>query len=519
MTSGASARSHLSQVPQREILSALRCRVLANPRLHCGSASTSRAPLDRVRLTPEAAWGSLAALPEEGKKLDLSQSPDFAVVPGTALSNMTSPGRIPSQGGRMRRSEQGQGRRAAPGVRCKVEQRPAQRRSIGDQVAAAAQFSILQPHLREDIRSSVAVGIDGEASFGCPPRPLSVFRHSIRDALLVDESRLELLLRGVEADGSSKDLAAVRVKQYVGGVRLAVSRVVAALQGSLAELLAVGPCTQLLRDLVRQGRIPPLARLYFGDAVLAPRLRGSATAKAADLHVLVPEPCTGSMTLVGVGEVKSYLCSQTRIRAQLDKHLARLKRGHVSLPGSGGPPRTMCAVRATRHPLRISVLPGSWHLSRHYEIAPGRESTWLAVSPPHPQDSVSFVHQGLDEWRIVLRWSHEALASSAFEILHWYLGRLGEAVYTEPGASPWPDLSPEKAGRHAVVMMLYYALLQSLDPVTEAQLAKLYNVLGFGYALGAHFRGPEGRVKMLWSADLDEILRDGRTRDGSRIVP
>jgi len=389
---------------------------------------------------------------------------------------------------------------------------------IAAQAASTVQFGILEPRLRKDIRSSIAAGINAGAAFGCAARPLSVFRHAVLDALSVDETRLGFLLRGVEADGSSTELTADRVEQYVAAVRLAVSRVVAALQGVLAELLAVGPCTALLQDLQQKGWVSPSARLYFGDTVLVPRLNGS-DAKAADLHILVEDPNTGSMEAVGVGEVKSYPCSRTRLQEQLAKHLARLKQGNLSLAETAARTRRSCPVRTIAEPLRISVLPSSWHLSRHYRIVRGRDRSWILEPSHHPEDSASLVHQDSNEWRIVLGWSHEALAASAFDMLHWYLGCLGSVIYSQPGASPWPDLSPEEAGRHAAVMMLYYALLQALAPRTEAQLIKLYNVLGFGYALGAHFRAADGKLEMLWCADLDEILRGGCTRDGSRIAP
>ena len=382
----------------------------------------------------------------------------------------------------------------------------------------AVRFGVLEPRLAKDIRRSIATGIHAGANFGCAASPLSVLRRWILDALAVDGTRLELLLRGVEADGSSSEANAGRVEQYVAAVRMAVSRLVAAVQGALAELLAIGPCVELLQDLQRRGLVNPSARLYFGDTILVPRLNGTV-AKSADLHVLVDESSTGSMEVVGVGEVKSYPCSRPRLRKQLRKHLARLEQGCLSLAESQAQTRGTRIARVAPEPLEISVIPSSWHLSRHYRFVREGDRSWILESSLRPDDSASLLKEDAGGWRMVLGWSHEALAASAFDILHWYLSHLGFVIYSQSGASPWPDLTPDEAGRHAVVMMLYYALLQRLSPRAEAQLTKLYNVLGFGYALGAHFRDTDGKLKMLWSADLDEIRRNGRTRNGSRIVP
>jgi hypothetical protein len=55
------------------------------------------------------------------------------------------------------------------------------------------------------------------------------------------------------------------------------------------------------------------------------------------------------------------------------------------------------------------------------------------------------------------------------------------------------------------------------DRETLTQATKLYNVFGFGFALGSSFRGADGRPSMLWPADLDEILENGKTSAGGYI--
>jgi hypothetical protein len=145
------------------------------------------------------------------------------------------------------------------------------------------------------------------------------------------------------------------------------------------------------------------------------------------------------------------------------------------------------------------------------------ENRVLHITPPRPEDTAALVTQEAGEWRIVLRWSREALASAAFDILLWCLGRVGERVFKDI-PSPWPSMSPAEAGQNAVKAMLYAALGRPVDDETQAQAIKLYNVLGFGYALGAHFRDRNHKPAILFPQDLDEILRDGQTAHGSYLV-
>jgi hypothetical protein len=132
------------------------------------------------------------------------------------------------------------------------------------------------------------------------------------------------------------------------------------------------------------------------------------------------------------------------------------------------------------------------------------------------KDSDQVVQTGPDEWRITLRWSREALAAVAYEMTFWYMEKVGEILYADERPKEWEEMSPAEAGRNAAKMMLYYALLRCQGTVEQRAIA-LYNSYGFGYALGMNFVDPAGKRAMLWPEDLDEILKNGQTRNGSRI--
>ena len=372
---------------------------------------------------------------------------------------------------------------------------------------------LLRPRLREDLKSSLFAAI--EANAVCPFRatPLGIFRGVMSEAIVAHAERMKSLLKDCDAPGS-EITGAASAEDYYWAVRFAVSRAVTAIQGSLAELLSLGPLTQLVGELKLNHRIPGTTQIWVGDSIMAPRSRGTGLAKAADVHLLAKSSVRKSRTVVGVAEVKSYCCSQNKVTRQLDNHLSRSSRTLIAR--SSSEKRVRYSVRLADKPLKISVIPSSWRLSRHFRFQARGSRRFLIVSPPKPASSAIAIENTPDQWKVVLRWSHEALSDAAFEIFLWCLGRLGEEVYSQQ-RSPWPDMSPAEAGQNSVKMALYYAMLHISEPTTLAQAVKLYNVLGFGFALGSNFRGSDGRPSMLWPEDLDEILSKGRTHDGSYI--
>jgi hypothetical protein len=132
--------------------------------------------------------------------------------------------------------------------------------------------------------------------------------------------------------------------------------------------------------------------------------------------------------------------------------------------------------------------------------------------PPRKDDEIA--RTGENDWRIILRWSKEALAEAAYEMTFWYMGKVGETIYSKSVPKRWEEMSPLEAGRNAAKMMLYYAVLRCRSPREQQRAIALYNSYGFGYALGMNFRNAKGRREMLWPQDLDEILAAGSTKSG-----
>jgi hypothetical protein len=306
---------------------------------------------------------------------------------------------------------------------------------------------------------------------------------------------------------------AAKPEDYYWAIRFAVSRAVSAIQGSLAEMLALGPLAQLLAELRAARKVPKATQIWVGKSVAASSLNSRSVADAADIHLLVLSPRLSEALLIGVAEVKSYRCSQTKVTRQIDNHLARAAHGLVTSTSS---PPIHYAVRLVKTPLKIFIIPARWRLSRHFTFKSRGTSRFLSVRPPKPEASVLALAHRPGEWRIALRWSNEALAAAAYEIVLWCMGHLGEQVYAQQ-SPPWTEMTAAQAGQNAVKMTLYYALLHINDPTTLRQAIKLYNILGFGFALGSSFRGGDGRPAMLWPEDLDEILQNGRTRKGGYL--
>ena len=371
----------------------------------------------------------------------------------------------------------------------------------------------LDVRLRQDIRRSLLDAIAAGAVFPCRATPLDIFRSAVSGALGLHSDRLAKLVEDC-GDIASEQIGAARPEEYYWAVRFAVSRAVSAIQGSLAEMLALGPVAQIVAELKTARKIPKRTRIWVGDAVVAPSHNGRTVASAADVHLLLTGARRKRVILVGVAEVKSYRCSQIKATAQIDRHLARARLGLVTRPP--GLRNVYYGVQPVVTPLKIFALPARWRLSRHFKFESRGERRFLVVQPPKPTAAVLAVADRPGEWKIALRWSNEALAAAAYEIVLWCLGRLGERVYGRR-SSPWPEMSAAEAGQNAATMALYYAIRYIDEPETLAQAIKLYNILGFGFALGSSFRGRDGQPAMLWAEDLDEILRDGITREGGYL--
>ena len=165
-----------------------------------------------------------------------------------------------------------------------------------------------------------------------------------------------------------------------------------------------------------------------------------------------------------MAEVKSFIRSESRLRGQLNQHLQRVKQDlHVRDVNYPTGKVTLGYGRDQRI-LHITVLPSNWKLPRLFRFEGCKGGRLLHVDsgePPQIDDETT--QTGDNEWRIILRWSKEALAEAAYEMTFWYMGKIGEIVYSKSVPKARKEMTPTDAGRNAAKMMLYYAILRSTD--------------------------------------------------------
>lgn len=397
-------------------------------------------------------------------------------------------------------------------------------RSLADSVG----FNLIGSELGNAVESALKVALIGRAVFSDGTDPLVVFRRSVAASIRKIETHPRgVLLQEFLRKGPFEDIGDIPTE--LAGQRLSdgetdaaitfiFSHMVNCFKGAIAELLAAKPCMVLMRQLQWNNQLPKNAQLYIGNSVLVHAAQGKRLLAGADLHFLMEEligdssPC---VSLVGIAEVKSYICSESRVRRQLDRHLGRALRG-LWVSGVNYPAEHVdMGYGKNQQVLRVTVLPSSWKLPRSFQFEEAESSRFLrldAAEPPQEEDEI--VQTGDDEWRITLKWSKEALAQAAFEMTFWYMEKVGEIIYSHGVPKGWEEMSPAEAGRNAVKMMLYYAILRCRTNREEQRAIALYNSYGFGYALGMNYKNAEGRREMLWPQDLDEILSAGKTKSG-----
>ncbi len=417
---------------------------------------------------------------------------------------------------------------------------------FGRMLAETVDFSFLAEELGRDANESLSLGLEAGAVMPSAGQPVDHLRHAIAEAIgdITSHARWDLFQRFLEhgpTDVEETDSNPERLTQAetANVISFIWGHTVNSFQGAITELLAVKPCVRILKRLQQEGRLDQETRLYVGDVVMASRLRGFRFAKGADVHMLaVRDESAGcpSVTVLGVGEVKSYFCRERVLQGQLAKHVARARRGlRIS-----GKDYSKDAIRARYESqgevIRIVVLPSDWPLPRGFGWRQEGETRVLEVvpgSPPTATDKITAVSE--TEWRVELRWSREALAAAAYEMTFWFMAQIGEVIYRGGVPSEWSEMTPAEAGYNAAKEKLYYAIRpyavkaeESKRPgapkltrkeVLEMQRAiALYNSYGFGYALGMNFKNRARKREMLWPQDLDEILESGETTTGCRIM-
>lgn len=395
-------------------------------------------------------------------------------------------------------------------------------------LAQSVDFSHLDEPLAEDMHASLRRAVAGGVVFEGGAAPLDIFCHAVDTAIrdIDRHPRGELFRRFVvqgpyEGEGefpTSMNGERLTDEETAKAIRFVYSWMVNSFQGRLAELLTAGPMLDLLERLKVMGEIPGSARLFVGDAVTAPRVVGAGRVKAADLHVLSERPAdnVGPRVIVhALGEVKSHPVSERRVRRQLAGHVVRCRRGLIMRD------EIVAAERVDFEPdppLIVWAEPAAWSLPRGFDFVVTDGDERLRADLPHtPAGADEAVRESDGAWRLTLRWSHEALAAAAYEMTFWYMERVGDVVFAESSANPWPEMSPSEAGRNAAKQSLYYAIRRARTRHEHDRAVALYNMYGFGYALGMNFRGPDGRRKMLWWEHLRAIRRNGVSDDGARF--
>ena len=396
-----------------------------------------------------------------------------------------------------------------------------------NRLADTVGFEILGKALGKDVELSLGKAIAAGAVFPAGSDPLSVFREALSESIrTIETNERNILFQQFLRDGPYEDSGKIPPKmvskrlsddETAAAIRFIYYRVINYFQGDLGELLAAAPCCKVLRRLKREGVLDKAARLYVGDVVGVHRQNRKGILKGADFHILIEKP--NRVTVAGVAEVKSYFQSKKNLKAQLDKHIVRAKEG-LRVNDTDYPPENVSVgYGKKRLVVQIAVLPGDWKLPRTFRFEAtkhGRRS--LHVDPGVPAKQDDQIERIKDNrWQITLKWSKEALAAAAFETTFWYMGKVGEVIYSYGVPKEWSEMTAAQAGRNAAKMMLYYAILRCRTKVENQRAIVLYNSYGFGYALGMNFKNAAGRHEMLWPDDLDEILVDGCTKHGCRL--
>ncbi len=294
----------------------------------------------------------------------------------------------------------------------------------------------------------------------------------------------------------------LRDDELLSCVNFITGHMVTKFQGALAEILAWQALDDLTVDLQAKGDLARGGSLVFGDAIRCRSPRGSGSVKGPDaLYVRVPP--NGMICIHSMAEIKSGYVPPARLDRQSGGHLAALRRG-ISIDGKSYESRQ---IDEDDRLLVVYVAPSSWLMSRRFHFEPTADGRRLVMDgqdlPPITTPSPPQVRERV--CKLTLAWSHDALRAAAFQLTHGYMAEVGEALAAEGLART--DMSPGDAGMNDLLHQLHIAIFrqQEVEPNKERRekTIELYNVLGFGWALGHHFRDEDGDITMLYPEDLD----------------
>lgn len=380
------------------------------------------------------------------------------------------------------------------------------------------------PELARDIWTALEqTGGCHAGSLGAIPGPEEIFAAAMEGVIrgIEAEHRFRLLKRFL-AYGSlipSRDTKSTNSADPLDDEELATcvdftaGHMVSKFQGALAELLASAPLLALIQTLQNSGRLPSNTTLVFGNAIRCTGRTGKSRAgpsgrvgvQGPDALVFRPRS-ESELEICLLAEIKSMYVSPRDLREQWERHLAAVCRG-VYLDGRWFP-QVQVQADVPSGPLRVFVRPAAWKLTRNYRVEPDANGVGQIFMEEQtlPADSEKTAQAGPDEWRIRLAWSHDALRAAGFCLAHRYMRTVGTALAQDSEGAIRMDMSAEDAGENDFLAQLHVAIARQddaePDPIRREKTIELYNVLGFGWALGHGYRDDRGEPSMLYFDDL-----------------
>lgn len=393
----------------------------------------------------------------------------------------------------------------------------------GTSIAERAELDLLEPAAADAFIRAVEAAEKGGVIFAGRVTPDKVFRNAVASALDAIEARGNLLQRFLlygpyEGDGPlPPELHGKRLTDWEcnQAITLIYSHAINCFKGILAEVFALKNFATLASRLQCEGCLVRTPLIFAGDSAMPLRGKFGVT-KGADFHIL--DESNEQAELLVVGEVKSFPASAQRLKPQLEAHVVGALRG-LRLVQNARVTRIVRPVRPSHGVVFFSASPSRWRLPRKFSFLEKDGRTLLHFTAPTAIPDDILEQASPTHWHVTLGISQEFLASQAYSLTYWYMEELGREIFSDSNTSPWPEMTPEDAGCNAVKQSLYYAIRRCTDARSKQRAIALYNVYGFGYALGMSFKDAAGRRQMLWPEQLREIAEKGRTKEGFRLEP
>ena len=386
--------------------------------------------------------------------------------------------------------------------------------------------AIVRPELEKDIRAALAVLVDNNVQGSLHASVDERFREEMAAIIHGIESRgrFQLLKRFI-AHGSllpswetkfSNTRDALNDDELASCVDFILGHMVSKFQGKLAEILAITPLTESVDQLQVDGCLPPDGQLVFGAdircASASARVRSHESGVEGPDAILLRQLPNGRREVHMVAEIKSYPAGPAALRRQCGRHMDALRRG-VRLRGNWLPADQVVLPARPASTIRIYVRPARWLLTRTFSIVPNSAGVGQIVMEPQvlPEAETSARSFSGNEWLILLGWSYDALRAAAFRLMHRYMREVGDAIAADPNEKIRKDMSPAEAGENDFLAQLHVAIFRQQenepDPKRRQKAMELYNVLGFGWAIGHNFKDEEGDPSMMFNEDLTNMAR------------